>query len=130
MTKLQATARRSSTSSQLPTAKASRPSSSYWERSRGRGEALADRVLPATDRGHSDATLLLRPAEVAETLGISRSKVFELLAKQELPSLHIGRSTRVPRPQLEKWIQAQVCWQPQAPSGLLGRLRTEAIARP
>ena len=130
MTKSQATNRTSSTSSQLPTATASRPPSSYRGHSRGLREARPDRVIPANDLGYSDARLLLRPAEVAETLGISRSKVFELLAIQELPSLHIGRCTRVPLSQLEKWVQAQVCWQPQAPSGLLGRLRTEAIARP
>src|ERR1700681_4616745 len=78
----------------------------------------------------SDERLLLRPLEVAAILGLSRSKVFELLAAQELPSVHIGRSTRVPRSQLEEWIQTQVCWQPQAPHGLLERLRTRAIGRP
>jgi len=57
-------------------------------------------------------------------LGISRSKVFELLAAQELPLIHIGRSTRIPRNQLEEWIYGQVLWQPRAPHGLLGRLQS------
>jgi excisionase family DNA binding protein len=76
-----------------------------------------------------DSTLLLRPVEAAKVLGISRSKVFELLAGRELPSVRIGRSTRIPRAQLEEWIQAQVCWQPQVAAGLLGRLRAAASAR-
>jgi len=71
----------------------------------------------------SDSSLLLRPSEVAETLGLSRSKVFELLAAHELPSVHIGRSTRVPRHELETWLSAQVVWKPNARSGLLARLR-------
>jgi excisionase family DNA binding protein len=69
---------------------------------------------------------LLKPIEVAETLGISRSRVFELLAARELPSIHIGRSIRVPREQLAAWIDSQVVWQPIAPRGLLGRLRTQS----
>jgi excisionase family DNA binding protein len=94
-------------------------------RRRGRGLAgtRADRVPPALEYDESRVTLLLRPAEVAATLGISRSKVFELLAAHELPSVHIGRSTRVPRLELEDWIHAQVRWQPRASSGLLRRLQ-------
>lgn len=71
----------------------------------------------------SDASMLLRPSEVAKALGLSRSKVFELLSAHELPSVHIGRATRVPREQLQQWIDAQVRWEPTAPSGLLSRLR-------
>jgi excisionase family DNA binding protein len=80
--------------------------------------------VPPPDNRCSDASLLLRPSEVAETLGLSRSKVFELLAAQELPSVHIGRSTRVPRMQLENWIEAQISWQPRKANGLLARLQT------
>ena len=106
---------------QAPASEASRASLSYGRRGRGLG---GTRVPPAIDYVGSDASLLLRPAEVAATLGISRSKVFELLAAQELPSIHIGRSTRVPREQLEIWIEVQTNWQPTASSGLLGRLRS------
>jgi excisionase family DNA binding protein len=90
----------------------------------GLGGTRAVRVPPINEIADSGTSLLLRPVDVATALGISRSKVFELLATQELPSVHIGRSTRIPRAQLEAWIQAQVCWQPQAPAGLLGRLRS------
>ncbi len=40
--------------------------------------------------------LLLRVTEAAETLGISRSKCYELIASGELPSIRIGQSVRVP----------------------------------
>ncbi len=48
--------------------------------------------------------LLLRPVEAAEAIGIGRSKVYELLASGELPSIHIGGSVRVPVDALRVWI--------------------------
>lgn len=88
----------------------------------GPGRTRAVRVPPATTVDGS--TLLLRPTEVAATLGISRSKVFELLAARELPSIHIGRSTRVPQAQLNEWIAGQIRWEPRATKGLLARLQS------
>jgi excisionase family DNA binding protein len=49
--------------------------------------------------------LLLKPLEVAELLGLSRSKVFEMLAAEDLPVVRIGRAVRVPRGDLEEWIR-------------------------
>jgi excisionase family DNA binding protein len=40
--------------------------------------------------------LLLRPTEAARLLGISRSNLYELLAAGEIPTIHIGRSVRIP----------------------------------
>lgn len=48
--------------------------------------------------------LLLRPIEAAEAIGIGRSKVYELLASGELPSIRIGSSVRVPVDALRDWI--------------------------
>jgi excisionase family DNA binding protein len=50
------------------------------------------------------APLLLRAAEVAKLLGLGRSTVFALLAAGELPVVRIGRSVRVPRAALERWV--------------------------
>jgi excisionase family DNA binding protein len=88
-----------------------------------KGGTRAVRVPPAGSPAEG-TTLLLRPIEVAATLGISRSKVFELLAARELPSIHIGRSTRVPQAQLSEWISCQVRWEPRAARGLLARLKS------
>ena len=49
--------------------------------------------------------LLLRPTEAAEAIGIGRSKVYELLASGELPSVRIGCSVRVPVDALRAWIE-------------------------
>jgi excisionase family DNA binding protein len=129
MSKSQVRLGRSRQTSKPPAVNASHAPALHGRRAGGPGGTRADRVPPAIGDAEPDSRLLLRPAEVAKTLGISRSKVFELLSARELPSVHVGRSTRIPRAQLEEWIQAQVCWQPQMPSGLLGRLHASASAR-
>lgn len=52
--------------------------------------------------------LLLRPVEAAEAIGVGRSKMYELLAKGELPSIRIGGSVRVPVDALRNWIDRQL----------------------
>ncbi len=51
--------------------------------------------------------LLLRASEAAIMLGISRAKTYELLASGELPSIKIGRSVRISKTALYKWIADQ-----------------------
>jgi len=48
--------------------------------------------------------LLLRPIEAAEAIGIGRTKLYQLLASGELPSIRIGSSVRVPVDALRDWI--------------------------
>jgi len=69
------------------------------------------------------SALLLKPIEVAELLGLSRSKVFEMLAAEELPVVRFGRVVRVPRDQLDEWIASRTRWRSD-PRGLLGRIQT------
>jgi excisionase family DNA binding protein len=52
--------------------------------------------------------LLLRPVEAAEAIGVSRSKIYELLASGDLPSVRIGASVRVPVEALRAWIAEQL----------------------
>jgi excisionase family DNA binding protein len=52
--------------------------------------------------------LLVRPAEAAEAIGIGRSKIYELLARGDLPSVRIGSSVRVPVEALRAWIAKQL----------------------
>jgi excisionase family DNA binding protein len=51
--------------------------------------------------------LLLRPAEVGEVLGISRSRVYELLASGEIPAVEVGnpRTKRIPLAALRSWVE-------------------------
>jgi excisionase family DNA binding protein len=48
--------------------------------------------------------LLLKAGDVGKLLGLGRSKVFAMLAAGELPVIRIGRSVRVPRAALERWV--------------------------
>jgi excisionase family DNA binding protein len=52
--------------------------------------------------------LLLRPTEVAETLGVGRSKAYELIAAGTIPSIRLGSSLRVPADALRAWIARQL----------------------
>jgi excisionase family DNA binding protein len=51
--------------------------------------------------------LLLRVEEVARALAIGRSKVYELIASGQLPSITIGSARRIPTEALRKWIAQQ-----------------------
>ena len=54
------------------------------------------------------APALMRPPEVAEYLGISRSKCYQLLAAGGLPGIvRIGASVRVHRATLAAWLARQ-----------------------
>jgi excisionase family DNA binding protein len=48
------------------------------------------------------AALLLRVADAAELLQISRTKLYELIARGEVPAVRIGGSVRVSRRELER----------------------------
>ena len=52
--------------------------------------------------------LLLRPAEAADQLGISRTRCYQLLKEGTIPSVKIGSSVRVPTGQLKAWIDDRV----------------------
>ncbi len=49
--------------------------------------------------------LLLRIPEVAETLGIGRTKIYEIIARGELPTVRIGRAVRISVTTLQKWVE-------------------------
>lgn len=46
----------------------------------------------------------LKVPEVAEELRIARSRAYELVADGEIPAVKIGRSVRVSRKELERWL--------------------------
>ena len=48
--------------------------------------------------------LLLRIPEVAESLRLSRAKVYELIAVEHLPVVRFGRAVRVSVIALEAWL--------------------------
>ena len=49
----------------------------------------------------------LKVPEVAQVLRIARSRAYELVAEGEIPSVRIGRSVRVSREELDRWLEEQ-----------------------
>lgn len=50
--------------------------------------------------------LLLTPVEAAQTLGVGRTKIYELMASGALASIKIGRARRVPFDALIAFVSA------------------------
>jgi len=51
---------------------------------------------------------LLKPAEVAEILQVSKALAYNLLKRGEIPTVRIGATVRVRREDLEKYIYDKV----------------------
>jgi excisionase family DNA binding protein len=49
--------------------------------------------------------LLYRPTEAAEALGISRAKLYQLIARGTLRTVHIDRVARIPASELERYVR-------------------------
>lgn len=49
----------------------------------------------------------LKVPEVAEVLQIARSRAYELVGSGQIPSVRIGRSVRVSRRKLDRWLEEQ-----------------------
>lgn len=55
---------------------------------------------PGSEPHSTDIPLLLTIKQVSKLTGISRSKLYEFLAAGDLPSVYIGASRRIRRPDL------------------------------
>ena len=66
--------------------------------------------------------LLVRPAEAAQLLAISRSRLYELMAAGAIPTIHIGRSVRIPLAQLKHWVDMQISSEFPPSEGFPGEL--------
>jgi excisionase family DNA binding protein len=49
----------------------------------------------------------LKVPEVTKELRIARSRAYELVANGTIPAVKIGRSVRVSRKELERWLEEQ-----------------------
>lgn len=59
--------------------------------------------------------LLLRVDEAAKLLSISRSLLYELLAAGNIKVVRIGRAVRIPRAELDRWLNEQLGLEPPKP---------------
>jgi excisionase family DNA binding protein len=57
----------------------------------------------------SDQRLLLTPKEAAQVLAIGRSKVYDLMRSEEIFSIRIGGSRRIPVSALEEFV-GRLCY--------------------
>lgn len=64
-----------------------------------------ERTRRDTRRVGEGAVLLLSIEEAARTLGLGRSKTYELIAAGELEVVHIGRCARVPVDAVEAFVE-------------------------
>jgi excisionase family DNA binding protein len=52
--------------------------------------------------------LLLRPHEAGDAIGVSRAKIYMLIASGDIPAIRVGNSLRVPVAALQAWIARQL----------------------
>ena len=55
---------------------------------------------------YDELPLLLNVKQLAELLGVSDSSVYELIQKDDFPSLRIGKRIVIHKEELRKWISA------------------------
>ncbi len=51
--------------------------------------------------------MLLRVPEVAQTLGLGKTTVHDLIARGELRTVRVGRALRVPAADSRRWVEEQ-----------------------
>jgi excisionase family DNA binding protein len=61
-----------------------------------------------TAREHSMQPLLLTVEDASKVLGVSRSKMYEMVAAGEVRSIKIGRMRRVPRKILDEYVERKI----------------------
>ena len=55
----------------------------------------------------SDLPLVLNATQLAGVLNISRANAYNLLHREDFPTLHIGKRMLVPRDKLVRWMDEQ-----------------------
>ncbi len=55
--------------------------------------------------GLATTALLLTPEEAAEVLRVGRTTIYALMKAGDLQPVHIGRSCRLPRAELERYVR-------------------------
>ena len=59
--------------------------------------------------------LTLSASEAAQIIGISRSRMYQLMKVKGFPTVQVGRRLLVSRKGLERWVeeQSKIGWNPQ-----------------
>ena len=65
----------------------------------------------STNIERQPARLLLTPEEAARAVGLSRARLYQLLADGSIPSMKVGRARRIPVSELQGWIRREIAAQ-------------------
>jgi excisionase family DNA binding protein len=68
---------------------------------------MSEQILATAGTDSSEGDELIRADRVAKMLGVSVPRAYAVMAQGRIPTVRIGRSVRVSRRQLERWIEAQ-----------------------
>ena len=63
-------------------------------------------AAPSTPDGNDQGDVLLDALEVADYLRISRSSVYKLIERQQIPAIRIGRLLRVRKDELDETLRS------------------------
>lgn len=70
------------------------------------GAGNREPAVPSTPVGSDQGDTLLDVSEVADYLRISRSSVYKLIERQQIPAIRIGRLLRVRKDELDKTLRS------------------------
>ncbi len=71
---------------------------------KSQNKPLSFSISPSSIENAEPGKLVLKVSEVAESLSISRNRVYELIRTKQIPAIRFGTSVRVPRKALEELI--------------------------
>jgi excisionase family DNA binding protein len=54
-----------------------------------------------------DQIEMLRPADIAERLGLSAGRIYQLIAAGAIPVVRVGGALRIPRAAWDEWLRAR-----------------------
>ncbi len=63
--------------------------------------------MQITSKGDFVEKLLLKPSEAAEVIGVGRTRIYELLRANAIPSRRVGKSIRIAVTALRAWAESQ-----------------------
>lgn len=68
---------------------------------------MDDRKTESNEQVAESTGQLMRAPQVAQMLGVSVPRAYAVMAAGQIPVVRIGRSVRVSRKHLERWIEEQ-----------------------
>jgi excisionase family DNA binding protein len=52
----------------------------------------------------NDGSVFVRASEIADELGLSPRRVYQLIREKQIPAVRMGRSIRIPRDAWDSWL--------------------------